>query len=133
MYFETAMLLKASNQMVMHVCSRLMRFAELSKWILLSSKKLGEDGSFCFALGSLAYLNPIDRCQSNVSMGTTSLCRPSPGASPSFVIIVAGGEERRIKSMKTLPVPRNLGAGNDTRKSYRKQGHKSQRLEPLTF
>lgn len=34
------MMFEAFDQMVMHVCSWLMRFAELSKWILLSSKKL---------------------------------------------------------------------------------------------
>jgi hypothetical protein len=38
--FEMEMKFEAFVQMVMHVCSWLMRVAELSKWILLSSKKL---------------------------------------------------------------------------------------------
>lgn len=50
---------EAFDQMVMHVCSWLMRFAELSKWILLSSKKLWRRQELLRCLKIFAHLNEI--------------------------------------------------------------------------
>lgn len=56
---DVELLFEAFDQMVMHVCSWLMRFAELSKWILLSSKKLGERGELPRCMEGLAHLQAI--------------------------------------------------------------------------